>query len=81
MGDRAAPQAAGGMTDGEHDLARVSEALRALRLAWGDVYTFGHDEQGYWAERLHGPAAGRLRAGTPEELGKLLAADFEPEPS
>lgn len=75
----AAPQAARSMADGEHGLEAVSQALEALRLAWGDAYMFGHDEQGYWAARLHRPGTEILRADTPEELGKLLAADFEAE--
>jgi hypothetical protein len=75
----AAPQAARSTADGEHGLETVCEALEALRLAWGDVYMFGHDEQGYWAARLHRPGTEILRADTPEELGKLLTADFEAE--
>jgi hypothetical protein len=76
----AAPQAPDGMTDGARDLEAVSRALGALRLAWGDVYLFGHDEQGYWAAR---PRAGTaiLRGETPEELGILCAAGFEAGPS
>jgi hypothetical protein len=79
--DEAAPQAARGMTDGEHDLGEVSEALRALRLAWGDTYMFGHDERGYWAARHHRPGTEILRAETAEQLGSLCAADFEAKPS
>ena len=76
----AAPQAAKGMADSEHDLEAVSRALEALRRAWGDVYLFGHDEKGYWAARRH---AGTevLRGETPEELGERCLADFEADPS
>ncbi|HEY1619663.1 MAG TPA: hypothetical protein VGG25_18725 [Streptosporangiaceae bacterium] len=69
------------MTHSEHDLEEVSEALRALRLAWGDIYMFGHDEKGYRAARHHSPGTEILRAETAEELGSLCAADFEAEPS
>lgn len=72
----AAPQAAIDTSDGERavDLAAVSRALLVLRLAWGDVYLFGHDEQGYWAARYHA-GTGVLRAETPEEMGERCAAD------
>ena len=78
--DEAAPQAAGGVTDSEHDLEEVSEALGALRLAWGDIYMFGHDEKGYWAAG-HRPGTEILRAETAEQLGTLCAAGFEAKPS
>jgi hypothetical protein len=73
-------QAARDMADIEHDLDLVSRALEALRLAWGDVYMFGHDEKGYWAARHGRPGAEILRAETAEELGLLCAADFEADP-
>lgn len=77
MGEGAAPQVARGSADGEDRLADVSQALEALRLAWGDVYTFGYDGE-FWAERPDRP--GTLRADTAEELGSLLAGDFELHP-
>ena len=77
MNEAAAPQAARSMTDGEHDLEAVSRALEALRLAWGDVDMFGHDEFGFWAARHHHPGAGLPLAEARKELGDLLAADFE----
>lgn len=53
-----------------------SGALAALRLAWGDIYMFGHDEEGYWAaSHSLSSAGGILRADTPEELGGLCAAE------
>ena len=76
-----AAQPAGSMTDGKHDLEAVSRALVTLRLAPGDVYMLDHDERRYWAVRPDRPSTGILRAGTPEELGKLLTGDFVPEPS
>jgi hypothetical protein len=79
--DEAAPQAARGMAHSERDLEEVSEALRALRLAWGDTYMLGHDEKGYWAARHHRPGTEILRAETAEELGSRCVADFEAEPS
>jgi hypothetical protein len=80
-GEAAGRQAATGVADSEHDLGVVSRAPKALRLAWGDVYTFGHDERGYraaWPDRLE---TGQLCADTPEALGRLLAGDFEADPS
>lgn len=80
MGE-AAPQAATGTTGGERDLAAVSAALQALRAAWGDDgYNFGYDGRGYWAAQ---PSAGRgiHRAGSPEELCRLLAAESEGRPA
>ena len=59
----------------------VSQALEAPRLAWGDVYMFGRDEEGYWAARPDRPGTGIHRAGDPEELCRLLADDFGSEPS
>lgn len=81
--EEAAPQAARRTTDGEHavDLAAASQALGALRLAWSNVYMFGHDEKGYWAARPDRPGTGILRADTPGELGNLLTGDSGPEPS
>jgi hypothetical protein len=78
MGE-AAPQAAVSMADGGHSPEAVRRALKVLQSAWGDLYMFGHDEQGPWAARLHRPGTEILRADTPEELGKLLAADFQAE--
>ena len=71
--DEAAPQAARGGTAAPHELETVSNVLQALRLAWGDVYLFGHDERGYWAAGC--PGSGIKRAETPEALGRLLAGD------
>ena len=73
-------QAARGATVSEHDLEAVSQALEALRPAWGDVYMFGHDEKGHWVARHHA-GKGVLRAETPKELGELCTADFEADPS
>ena len=78
MGEAA--EGAGGRTDGDRDLAAVSQARGALRLAWGDVYMFGHDEKGYWAAQADAPGTGIHRANNPEELGRLLT-DFGPGPS
>jgi hypothetical protein len=73
--DEAAPRAAGGTTASENELAQVSEDLKALRMVYGDVYEFGRDEQGYWAERLDDPGAGRLRADTRDALAELVTSD------
>lgn len=78
MDEAAMPQAASGSTA---DLIAVSQALEALRLGWGDVYMFSYeDERGYWAAKRQ-PGSAWLSAGTPEELGRLLADDFGPGPS
>lgn len=73
----AVPQAASGMADGVHELGAVSEELRALRLAWGDTFMFGHDELGYWASWLHRPGTAILRGETSRELGGKCAAAFD----
>ena len=75
--NEAAPQAATGNAGGARDLETVSRALEALRLAWGHEWLFGHDEKGYWAAGR--PGSGIRRAGTPEELGALLAGDSAAE--
>lgn len=83
MDEAAVPQAARGKTDGGRaavDLAAVSQALEALRLAWGDSYMTGHDGKGYWAARPD-RIGSLMRAGTPGELGRLLAGDFGTDPS
>jgi hypothetical protein len=77
--DEAAPQAVQDTTTA--DLAEVSEWLAALRMHWGDVYVFGHDEQGYWAVRRLCPGSGMLRGETAEELGALVAAEIKANPS
>jgi hypothetical protein len=64
--DTAARQAANGMAVGEHELTQVSESLRLLRVVWGDGYEFGHDEQGYWAERLDHPGTGETVCWHPQ---------------
>jgi hypothetical protein len=75
MAGEAAPTAATGKTSSGHGLAFISHALGALRLAWGDVYTTGHDDKGYWAARPDRMGS-LMRADSPEELGRLLADDF-----
>lgn len=72
--DEAAPQAA---SRSRADLVVVSRVLEALRLAWGDAYQSGHDEQGHWAA-WPDRAASLIHAGIPEELGRLLADGFGP---
>lgn len=72
--NEAAAEAASGRTDSEHCLAAVSEALEALRLAWGGTYMIGHDERGYWAALREHPGARVHRAEAPGELGSLLGA-------
>lgn len=48
----------------------VEEALAYLELLYGDAFTVGHDEQGYWAKP---DAEGEtLRADDPTELAKLM---------
>ncbi len=81
MNEAAVPQAARSMTAGEQGHEAVSRELEALRLARGAVCVFGHDDFGFWAARHHHPGARILLAETPDELGDLLTADFEADPS
>jgi hypothetical protein len=55
----------------------VAWSLAVLRLLWGSLLVFGHDERGYWAARHV------LRADDPEDpiaLGSLVAASLEAQP-
>lgn len=79
MSDAAQPAAAG-TAESERDLAVVSQALTSLRLAWGDVFMFGHDAKGYWAAPPEA-GSGVLRAGSREELDELCAAALKGGPS
>jgi hypothetical protein len=60
-------KAAGGTSSEE-----VRQALAYLKLFWGDEFLIGHDEQGYWAAAPSVRQGGLVRAGSPEELGKLM---------
>jgi len=56
-------------------LEEVSEGLSALRMAWaGEGLEFGCDRElrCWWAAR-GGPGGLLLKAGSPQELGALLA--------
>lgn len=77
----APPEAAQSLTESMYDLLAVSRASGSLQLAWGDVFEFGHDVDGYWAARLHRPGAAVLRAETARELGRLCADEFGAEAS
>lgn len=78
--DEAAPQAAAGIAENEHDLEVVSQALTSLQLTWGNAFMLGHDAKGYWAA-LPKAGSGVLRAGTREELDELCAAALKADPS
>jgi hypothetical protein len=79
--DGPAPEAAKSLKEDVRNLLAVSLALGSLQAAWGGIYMFGHDGDGYWAARLHRPGTGILRAETAEELGQLCAGDLEAEAS
>jgi len=62
----AADQPASGMSSED-----VEQALAYLELLWGDAFTIGHDEQGFWATPA-GQEGKALRADDPQGLGKLM---------
>ena len=69
--DEAAPQAAAGV-----DTVEVAKALEVLRLLWEHDYLTGYDdEHGWWASRW-GVVGHILTADSPEELGRMIGADF-----
>jgi hypothetical protein len=81
MGE-AALRAATGTAGGERAVVDVSAALQALRAAWGDDYSFGYDKRrGYWWAAQSKAGTTIHKAGSPEELGRLLAAESEGGPT
>ena len=49
----------------------VEQALAYLELLWGDAFTIGHDDEGFWATPI-GQEGKALHADNPQELGKLM---------
>ena len=48
----------------------VEEALAYLELLYGDAFTVGHDQHGYWAKPDDGGET--MRADDPTELAKRM---------
>lgn len=73
----AAPRAASGETGDGGGWATVRRGVDALR-PWAGTHVFDYEDGRYWAAHHDRPGSGILRAGTPEELSRQLAAAFGP---
>ena len=71
--DDAEPQAAGGTTADEQELA-------ALQWNWGEAYLIGYDEgHGWWASRRD-QIGGLITEAGPDELRAAIIADYDLKP-
>jgi hypothetical protein len=85
--ERAAEGNAAGVMDEvrdelEHRRAATTarrKALETLQWNWGDAYEIGFDDGEWWFRRRDG-IGGRERAGDPDELHKLIVADYHFRP-
>jgi hypothetical protein len=78
--------AAGGSAEVQDDLehhrmtaAAQVAALEALEFNWGDAYEIGCDDGEWWFGRRDG-IGGRERASAPDELRRMIVADYEFRP-
>jgi hypothetical protein len=54
-------------------------ALEALEFNWGDAYEIGCEDGEWWFGRRDG-IGGRERASAPDELRRMIVADYEFRP-
>lgn len=60
--------------------AAEKDALEALRQHWGEAYQIEHAEQEGWRARRRDGLGGWLTTGNPDELLRVIAADYALRP-
>ena len=73
MGSGAAGRTAAGR-------AAEQDALEALRHHWGEAYEIEHSGEHRWRAKRRDGLGGWLTAGNPDELLRMIAADYALKP-